>query len=240
MKSYFPKKWIHGHGGNRKENKNMTTETLVKVEYNMTIEEFKKHMTTIAKEINEITNTATRKWAIDKFINDLMTFFDNDTVSYVDGEVCNDYVNWDSNCGCSIIQASIDFKAIADYLIENDLEPIFDNVSDALCNLGERIECWEDVIDDNIHEINIDALEDLMSMDSEDKGKSEFITDFNEYKRKVANLTEREQIYDKLSKVLTEYEANIHDKNSDEIAADMYEVLVEIQRKWETDIANEN
>ena len=218
----------------------MTTETLVKVEYNMTIEEFKKHMTTIAKEINEITNTATRKWAIDKFINDLMTFFDNDTVSYVDGEVCNDYVNWDSNCGCSIIQASIDFKAIADYLIENDLEPTLENVSEALCNLEERIECWEDVIDDNIHEIDIDALEDLMSMDSEDKGKAEFIADFYKCKRKVANLTEREQIYDKLSKVLTEYEANIHDKNSDKISADMYEVLVEIQRKWETDITNEN
>lgn len=218
----------------------MTTETLVKVEYNMTIEEFKKHMTTIAKEINEITNTTTRKWAIDKFIIDLMTFFDNDTMSYVDGEVCNDYVNWDSNCGCSIIQASIDFKAIADYLIENDLEPTLENVSEALCNLEERIECWEDVIDDNIHEINIDALEDLMSMDNEDKGKAEFIVDFNEYKRKVANLTEREQIYDKLSKVLTEYEANVNDKNSDEIAADMYAVLVEIQRKWETDITNEN
>lgn len=218
----------------------MTTETLVKVEYNMTIEEFKKHMTTIAQEINEITNTTTRKWAIDKFIIDLMTFFDNDTMSYVDGEVCNDYVNWDSNCGCSIIQVSIDFKAIADYLIENELEPTSENVSEALCNLEERIECWTDVIDDDIHEINIDALEDLMSMDSEDKGKAEFIADFNEYKRKVADLTEREQIYDKLSKVLTEYEANIHDKNSDEIAADMYAVLVEIQRKWETDITNEN
>lgn len=218
----------------------MTTETLVKVEYNMTIEEFKKHMTTIAEEINEITNTTTRKWAIDKFIIDLMTFFDNDTVSYVDGEVCNNYVNWDSNCGCSIIQASIDFKAIADYLIENGLEPTFDNAGDALCNLEERAEYWTDVIDDNIHEINIDALEELMSMDSEDKGKSKFITDFYEYKRKGANLTEREQIYDKLSKVLTEYETNSRDENSDEIAANMYAVLVEIQRKWETDITNEN
>ena len=161
----------------------MTTETLVKVEYNMTIEEFKEHMTTIAKEINEITNTDARKWAIDKFIIDLATYFDSDTMSYVDGEVCNDYVNWDSNCGCSIIQASIDFKAIADYLIENDLEPTSDNVSEALCNLEERIECWTDVIDDNIHKINIDALEELMSMDSEDKGKAEFIADFNEYKR---------------------------------------------------------
>lgn len=220
----------------------MTTEILVKVKYNMTIEEFKKHLTTIAEEINEITNTTTRKWAIDKFIIDLMKFFDNDTVSYVDGTVCNDYVNWDSDCGCSIIQASIDFKTIADYLIENDLEPTFDNVSEALCNLEERVEFWTDVIDDNIHEIKIDALIELMSMDDEDKGKAEFIADFNEYKRRVANLTEREQIYDKLSKVLTEYETYVHgDGDNDEIynrAADMYEVLVEIQRKWETDITN--
>lgn len=222
----------------------MTRETLVKVEHNMTIEEFKKHMTTIAKEINEITNTTTRKWAVDKFIIDLTTFFDSDTMSYVDGTVCNDYVNWDSNCGCSIIQASIDFKAIADYLIENDLEPTFENASEALCNLEERREYWTDVIDDNIHEINIDALEELMSMDSEDKGKASFIADFNEYKRKVANLTEREQIYDKISKVLTEYETYVYDdEDNDKIyerAADMYEVLVEIQRKWETDITNEN
>ena len=204
----------------------------------------KTYMTTIAKEINEITNTDARKWAIDKFIIDLATYFDSDTMSYVDGEVCNDYVNWDSNCGCSIIQASIDFKAIADYLIENDLEPTSDNVSEALCNLEERIEFWTDVIDDNIHEINIDALNDLMSMDSEDKGKAEFIADFNEYKRKVINLTERERIYDKLSKVLTEYETYVYsDEDSDTIyerAADMYAVLVEIQRKWETDITNEN
>lgn len=222
----------------------MTRETLIKVEHNMTIEEFKKHMTTVAKEINEITNTTARKWAIDKFIIDLATFFDSDTVSYVDGMVCNDYVNWDSNCGCSIVRASIDFKAIADYLIENDLEPTFANVSEALCNLEERAEYWTDVIDDNIHEINIDALEELMSMDSEDKGKSKFITDFYECKRKVANMTEREQIYDKLSKVLTEYETYVNgDGDNDEIydrAADMYEVLVEIQRKWETDITNEN
>ena len=215
----------------------MTTETLEKIKNNgMSVNK----IITIAHEINDMKDIGAREWAIDNFINELIKYFDNDTMSYVDGEVCNDYVNWDSNCGCSIIQASIDFKAIADYLIENDLEPISENVSEALCNLEERVECWEDVIDDNIHEIDIDALEDLMSMDSEDKGKAEFIADFNEYKRKVADLTEREQIYDKLSKVLTEYETNIHDKNSDEIASDMYEVLVEIQRKWETDITNEN
>jgi hypothetical protein len=216
----------------------MTTETLEKIKNNGTSV---NKIITIAHEINDMKDIGAREWAIDNFINELIKYFDIDTMSYINGTICNDYVNWDSNCGCSIVRASIDLKAIADYLIENDLEPTFTNVGDALCDLGERIEYWTDVIDDDIYEINIDALIELMSLvDNKDKGKSEFITDFNEYKRKVANLTEREQIYDKLSKVLTEYEANSHNKNSDEISADMYEVLVEIQRKWETDITNEN
>ena len=54
----------------------------------------------------------------------------------------------------------------------------------------------------------------------------------------------RTQIYDKLSRVLTEYEEFVKGKGDDsqiyERAADMYEVLVEIQNKWETDITNNN
>ena len=56
-------------------------------------------------------------------------------------------------------------------------------------------------------------------------------------------MSERTQIYDKLSRVLTEYEEFINGKGDDsqiyERAADMYEVLVELQRKWETDITND-
>lgn len=219
----------------------MTREILAKINDNgMSVNK----IITIAHEINDMKDVNARKWAIDSFINELMKYFNIDTVSYVDGTICNDYINWDSNCGCSIVRASIDLKAIADYLIENDLEPTFSNASDALCNLDERTEFWTDVIDDNIYEIKIDALIELMSMDSEDKGEAEFIADFNKYKRKMANLTEREQIYDKLSKVLTEYETYVHgEEDNDKIyerAADMYEVLVEIQRKWETDITNQN
>ena len=158
----------------------MTRETLVKIKENgMSVNK----IITIAHEINDMKDIVARVWAINNFINELIKYFDIDTMSYVDGTICNDYINWDSNCGCSIVHASIDLKAIADYLIENDLEPTFINVGDALCDLDERTEFWTDVIDDNIHEINIDALIELMSMDSEDKGKNEFIADFNEYKR---------------------------------------------------------
>ncbi len=56
-------------------------------------------------------------------------------------------------------------------------------------------------------------------------------------------MDERQKIYDKMSRVLTEYEEFVNGKgDSDQIyerAADMYEVLVEIQQKWETDITNE-
>lgn len=56
-------------------------------------------------------------------------------------------------------------------------------------------------------------------------------------------MNEREKIYDKISRVLTEYEEFVNGEGDDsqiyERAADMYEVLVEIQRKWETDITNE-
>lgn len=165
----------------------MTTETLEKIKNNgMSVNK----IITIAHEINDMKDIGAREWAIDNFINELIKYFNIDTMSYVDGMVCNDYVNWDSDCGCSIIQASIDFKAIADYLIENDLEPTFDNVSEALCNLEERAEFWTDVINNDIYEINIDALIELMSMnDNKDKGKAEFIADFNEYKRRAEMKT---------------------------------------------------
>lgn len=56
-------------------------------------------------------------------------------------------------------------------------------------------------------------------------------------------MNERNKIYDKMSRVLTEYEEFVNGKGDDsqiyERAADMYEVLVEIQQKWETDITNE-
>lgn len=56
-------------------------------------------------------------------------------------------------------------------------------------------------------------------------------------------MNERNKIYDKMSKVLTEYEEFVNGEGADnqiyERAADMYEVLVEIQQKWETGITNE-
>ena len=49
-------------------------------------------------------------------------------------------------------------------------------------------------------------------------------------------MNERTQIYNKLSRVLTEYEEFVNGKGDDsqiyERAADMYEVLVEIQQEW--------
>ena len=169
----------------------MTAEILAKINNNgMSVNK----IITIAHEINDMKDIGVREWAINSFINELK-YFNTDTVSYVDGTICNDYINWDSNCGCSIVHASIDLKAIADYLIEIDLEPTLDNAGDALCNLGERIEYWTDVIDDDIYEINIDALIELMSMDNKNKGKAEFVVDFNEYKRKMDNSTEMESNY---------------------------------------------
>lgn len=56
-------------------------------------------------------------------------------------------------------------------------------------------------------------------------------------------MSERKKIYDKLSKVLTEYEEYVNGEGNDpeiyERAADMYQVLVEIQRKWEDVITSD-
>lgn len=47
------------------------------------------------------------------------------------------------------------------------------------------------------------------------------------------NMTERERIYDMLSFTLTEYENSLDRKESG-WAETLYNVLVEVQRNWET------
>ncbi len=53
-------------------------------------------------------------------------------------------------------------------------------------------------------------------------------------------MDEKSRIYDAISKVLTDYEEFVKGTgDSSEIyerAADMYQVLVEVQNKWETEI----
>ena len=58
-------------------------------------------------------------------------------------------------------------------------------------------------------------------------------------------MDEMKKIYEKISKVLTEYEKFVKGKGDDsqiyERAADMYEVLIEIQQKFEAEMkSNKN
>ena len=59
------------------------------------------------------------------------------------------------------------------------------------------------------------------------------------------DMDEMKKIYEKISKVLTEYEKFVKGKGDDsqiyERAADMYEVLIEIQQKFEAEMkSNKN
>ena len=140
----------------------------------------KEKMLHLAKAINKETDASVKEWMLDKFLEDLYRHFDNESVIYESRIVRNLYVNWDSNCGCTIVNASIDFEAVADYLLHADMEPTLDNASAALNDLGERTEYEGDVIDED-RLIDIDYLEELMQIGNESVGEDELVKDFERY-----------------------------------------------------------
>ena len=134
-----------------------------------------------AENINKITDKFVREKIIDSFLADLHIYFDNESVRYEDGVIYDDYVNWDANCGCVIVRASIDFETVADYMLEHNMEPTLDDAWRSLCDICERSEDWYDVIDEDEQLINIDCLIELMEIKHEFVGEAEFYKDYKEY-----------------------------------------------------------
>lgn len=138
-----------------------------------------------AENINKITDKFVREKIIDSFLADLHIYFDNESVRYKDAVIYNDYINWDANCGCVIVRASIDFETVANYMLEHNMEPTLDDAWKSLCDICERSEDWYDVIDEGEQLIDINCLKELMKIKNENIGEDEFRRDFEEYIKEV-------------------------------------------------------
>ena len=147
----------------------------------MTTDAMKEKMICLAEDINKVADKSTRETMIDSFLADLHKHFDNESTRYEDGAVCVDYVNWDANCGCVIVRASIDLETVADYMIENNMEPTLDNAGYTLNDICERSEDWYDVINEDEQLIYIGYLVELMGIKNESVGEAEFLKDYEEY-----------------------------------------------------------
>ena len=180
---------------------------------------------------------------------------DADWYEYDGDYVYNCYINWDSNCGFSFIEVRENFEELMGYANPEDLKSDFgfDIINDLFWQDGEREEYWTDFFyDDNNEDHYFRFNEDLkpetiaemlISLLQENKGEEDFRTDAENYfnlkpNKENLNVSTKASLYDKMCKILTEYEefvngndeyGNIYDQSSY-----LYRMLVEIQNNWES------
>jgi hypothetical protein len=69
------------------------------------------------------------------------------------GEIYNMYINWDAGCGASVVEASMNFEPIADYVIDEGIDindfTIYRAVEIMTQQFGERDEYYDDLFDDD-------------------------------------------------------------------------------------------
>lgn len=115
---------------------------------------------------------------------------DQESERYKDGTIFNTYINYDSNCGLTVIDANIDLETMADYILENeDINTI--TVSDAVNimneEFGERNEFWDDLIDEEGFAMNeeyiMNALEDVIGETASDEDDEKLRQDLKAYKK---------------------------------------------------------
>ena len=71
--------------------------------------------------INEQRSKNLRVKAKEKLISVISSIVRNqESVRYKDGTIFNTYINYDSNCGLTVIDANIDLRIMADYILENE------------------------------------------------------------------------------------------------------------------------
>jgi hypothetical protein len=85
------------------------------------------------------------------------------------GEIYNMYINWDAGCGASVVEASMNFEPIADYVIDEGIDindfTIYRAVEIMTQQFGERDEYYDDLFDDDGDPVDaehiIEVIEEL-------------------------------------------------------------------------------
>lgn len=116
------------------------------------------------------------------------TLGDYERLDYNGTTISETYINYDSVCGLSVIEASIDLDIIADYLLENeDINTI--TLADAanIMNeeFGERNEYWDDLINEDGFAQDADKIIDILEyiLEERENYDEKFRQDLKNYKR---------------------------------------------------------
>ncbi len=161
----------------------------------MSDETFKQEFTDLVIKINQEKDKAKREDLCDKL--KLMAWDFGlegcDDTSYKGGVLMDNYVNFDSNSGLTIVYAYAGISAIADYLkSEADTNEPFtlSEAADVMTSeMDERDEHWEDLIDDDFYvyngETNKEVISGLISeltkiRENKTTNEEAFIKDLNE------------------------------------------------------------
>ena len=149
--------------------------------------EIKKYVTTMVKRINAETDIGARYEAKEALIERLWKALNGvDYISYEDGYVYNRYINFDSNCGLSIIQNTTDLEHIIeaaktsgkslDELAFKDVVLLFNDICD-------RREDWKDLINEDytFDYTPEEFAESVLSIADDWVGEDKFKEDIRKY-----------------------------------------------------------
>ena len=145
--------------------------------------ELKEYITKMVAEINSECR-AKRIALYDELYMKLKEYFEDvDYVSYEDGVLSNSYINFDSNCGLSLICANTDIQHIVEVADKPLRELTLRDTISLMTEIGDRREYWTDLIDDNIiFEYSADEIADqLMSILDDWVGEEQFKEDILAY-----------------------------------------------------------
>lgn len=112
----------------------------------------KKHIASLIEKINKTEDISARKLLCKQLKKYLYLIFDGvDKITYSEDIIRDEYVNFDSNCGLTLVDASIDIAPIADYIKENKIKDTsLENAARIMnAEFGERDEYWNDLINDD-------------------------------------------------------------------------------------------
>lgn len=125
-----------------------------------------------------------REIAIGRLIDEIYeSVGHNERITYNNGIIHDTYINYDSNCGLTVIQASIDIEIMADYIIQNkNIDTITINEAAEIMNeFGERDEWWDDLIDEDRYVTNEDYIIDTLKYIMEEHYDEEMRRDLSRY-----------------------------------------------------------
>ena len=121
--------------------------------------------------IGEITNDDLKEQLCKNLRDKILDLaYDCEIYEFLDnGEIYNMYINWDACCGASVVEASIDFEPIADYVIDEGIDidnfTIYQAVEIMNQEFGERNEYGDDLFDDAGNPVDaehiIEVIEEL-------------------------------------------------------------------------------